>query len=173
LKEIEYCFSCGVRGEYGEYFGINVVSISKWLRTYYNSEERRDAQVQNLFPRLPAKTKPTPEELTEMRKKALAKRWLEFCETGSCYDLGNVAYNFLNSKGLISFTGDEKRHMMEWAKKELVNEAKDREPAVKVGSVIDNITKDHVVYRAKCIALNVFFERLKNEGKNVNSLIAE
>lgn len=40
LEEIRVAFLHGVTGEYGEYYGINYVTLSKWVSAYFFSEER-------------------------------------------------------------------------------------------------------------------------------------
>ena len=42
IEEVKYAMKQGVLHRYGDYFGINVASISKWLDTYLESDKRKD-----------------------------------------------------------------------------------------------------------------------------------
>lgn len=39
-KEIEVAFHKGVRGEYGEFYGLSVVTFTKWIKSFLESEYR-------------------------------------------------------------------------------------------------------------------------------------
>ena len=41
IDELRICLANGIRGEYGEFYGINIKSIHSWIRAYQISEKRR------------------------------------------------------------------------------------------------------------------------------------
>lgn len=68
LPEIKLAFEYGVTGEYGEYFGINFVTLFKFIKSYLESPDRLDAirayrrATQKALP-APKMRPKTPEEL--------------------------------------------------------------------------------------------------------------
>jgi hypothetical protein len=165
LNEVDYALNAGVRGEYGEYYGINVVSINKWLRAYYNSEERREAQRSKIFPELalPQSTALTDREILEIKLDAYNKALSLANEGKYVKDRGNLVYNFLDERGKISFTSAEKSAFIDRAKIELEAEAraraKDARTPRPVSYFVDEITDNSVTARAKQIALNEYLKR--------------
>jgi hypothetical protein len=171
LSEVDYALNCGVRGDYGEYYGINVVSINKWLKTYYNSDERREAQRSIISSRmaLPQKTELTEDEKRKITIKACAEAWALAKSGKYVKDRGNPVYNFLDEKGEIQFTSEEKQVFMQRAKTEL--EAEARKYACNaiqpLSYFLDRITEHGIIARAKRIALNEFFTRMIQENKDL------
>ena len=182
LSEVEYVLLNGVKGEYGEYFGVNIVSINKWLRAYYNSDERHAALAERNRPALPQRTEPTEEE----REQAFLDRYKLLLDTyrrdGRCVDYGNLVYGWLDKKGLVAFTNGQKNEFIDRARHELIREANERKIAVKIDCRIpfevllrnfkrelDEMSLDaktRVIARAKQIALNEYFKKLiANEHK--------
>jgi hypothetical protein len=43
IGELNLCFSKGIRGDYGEYFGVNVVTFHKWLKSFESDLNRLQA----------------------------------------------------------------------------------------------------------------------------------
>ena len=43
IGELKYAVEHGLRGEYGDYFGLNVLSIHKFIKAYKESEDRAEA----------------------------------------------------------------------------------------------------------------------------------
>jgi hypothetical protein len=170
LKEIEFAFRKGVFGDYGDYFGINTVTIMKWLKAYYNSEERREAQrrVMSSQLSLEQKTEPTDDEKRKIVIDACTKAW-ELAKSGEYVkDRGNTVYDFLAyERGIIHFTIEEKKAFMEQAKKELESEARGRslEAVQTVEFFIEKITANGIIARAKRIALNAFFTKKLKEDQ--------
>ncbi|RHU25229.1 hypothetical protein [Parabacteroides sp. TM07-1AC] len=46
LQEVELCFELGAKGEYGDFMGLNLRTITRWLKTYQTSELRYRAVVE-------------------------------------------------------------------------------------------------------------------------------
>ncbi|MDR3245019.1 MAG: hypothetical protein LBT50_01140 [Prevotellaceae bacterium] len=166
LKEIEYCFANGVRGEYGENYGINVASISKWLKAYYNSQERAEANKAKTFAGLPERTETewTPDEILANKREAYNTAF-ELAKAGKqVKHYGDYVYDYLDEIGEIQFTKEEKIFFYEIAKKELEAEQKEKARNARtprpIGQYIEQITEKGKIQRAKRIALNEHFRRL-------------
>jgi hypothetical protein len=170
LSEVDYALNAGVRGEYGEYYGINVVTINKWLRAYYNSDERKEAMRSELFPEL---TLPqhvmTEEERRKVKVEMAVNAWKKAKNGEYVTDYGNVVYDFLAyDRSMVQFSVEEKNGFMIVAKQELENEAKDNAKTyIPVSYLISRITEKGIVSRAKRIALNVFFARMIDKNTDL------
>jgi len=100
LNEIGEAFRLGVRKTYGDYFGLSVITFNEWIRGYLKSEERKFA--------LQALNKPKPavesheEKAKQIFDNMLPEMLAEYKRTGKCLNFGNVRYNYLVEKGLIT-----------------------------------------------------------------------
>ena len=43
IDELDLCFQNGVRKQYGEYFGLNIVTFHQWIKSYILEEKRIEA----------------------------------------------------------------------------------------------------------------------------------
>lgn len=75
IGEVEYCLELGIRKEYGEYFGINIVTINQWLKAYMVEEKRHEAILLDQ-PKESVKQEPTAEEKIKIRDD-----FILMCET--------------------------------------------------------------------------------------------
>lgn len=76
-------------------------------------------------------------------------------------DYGNIVYNHLASKGLITFTKAEKADILQCAKAELVQETKKRaKNIITLKVLLGNITNASLAAKAKRIALYRYFARI-------------
>jgi len=165
-EEISTAFAKGIRGEYGEFMGLSVVSFEKFIIGYLASDYRA-----NLGKTLPAAELPAPsKELTRQDRIDFAKIAFEkFKQTGYYNDLGNIVYAFLDSEKLIPFTTPEKFEMLEEARKAeyarlqnplSVHEA--RRFNIEIEGLINSNEK--IIPQSKRIALNRYFKRLQTGG---------
>jgi hypothetical protein len=164
--EISICFAKGIRGEYGEYMGLSVVTFEKFIMGYLASDYRA-----NLGKTLPKAEPPAPsKELTRQNRIDFAQKAYEKYKTGVFYDdLGNIVYAFLDSEGLIPFTPSEKFEMLDQARQEeykrlqnplSVEEA--RRFNIQIEALMNGNEK--IIPRSKKIALNKYFEKLFKSG---------
>ena len=184
IDEIPAAIERGMRKEYGEYFGINVVSISGFFRGYLASQERAEAAKELNKLSLPEPTKPTEAEIKAMEIDMIVKAFDKFRAEGYYTDFGNHVYRKLDERGLITFTSERKQELMEQARKSI--EAKNnpatastREERVKRRSVIESLanaikTGDTLVVReAKQIALMSYFGELKEMEIEIKDLLED
>ena len=172
LAEIEIAFRRGVLKSYGEYMGISVVSLVNWIISYQN--ERREAIFQNK--RLLEKSESedvtkSPEEREQIMRDFSHRAFAEFKEKGVFIDYGNAIYSFFDEKGLIEFTGEDKRSFMVTARMNLqmdseyslVSESSDLSKKQEIRSFMkrlndkDKSTEARVISEAKQVALNLYF----------------
>lgn len=165
VAEIGMAFRNGAHGVYGEYFGINVVSLTKFLKDYSASSERCEAVKQ-------VRTEQRPERLLKEKEfdgmLRVKQLYSEFKEKGSCEDLLNLAYDHLDSMGDIDFSPEEKQEFMIRAeinirKKIDTTKARDIQEfrifAKALAEIEEGKRGDSLVVEAKKIALNEHFKR--------------
>jgi len=170
VGEISNCFSKGIRGEYGEFFGVSVVTFEKFIIGYLVSDYRA-----NLGKTLPVAALPEPsKELTRENRIEFAQKAYEKYKIKGFYDdLGNIVYAFLDSEGLIPFTPKEKFEMVELARAEEYKRLQNPlsvEEARRFNIQIEALmaSNEKVIPRSKKIALNKYFEQIFSlESENI------
>lgn len=129
LQDISLCFSMGVRGNLGEYYGINVVTLYGWLKKYKQDVIPEAVIEVNRY--LPP---PKEEEAVIDYKKFDLDSLENICYaiqlfiTDNVYefnDFGNIHYNFLNRFDVFNiFSEAEKESIKEDAKKLFLSDIK-------------------------------------------------
>lgn len=122
LQEIDLAITNGIKGDYGEYYGINIRSFNQFLSAYTFSEERGkalEARMTRVAPekQLSAKGTITREEIQRTAYNNALDLFEVYKQTKESPDHGNVVYNYLDKLGLIKFDAKEKWEMMSEAKK--------------------------------------------------------
>ena len=131
LQDISLCFSMGVRGNLGEYYGINVVSLYGWLKKY--KEEVIPEAIGEVYKYLP----PAQLEEPEIDHKKLDLDKVEniysaidlFIKDGvyDFNDFGNIHYNLLNRLNILdSISEIEKESIKEDARQLFVSDMKNK-----------------------------------------------
>lgn len=76
VGELDLCFQNGVRGQYGENFGLNIVTFHKWIKAYLNEEKRAEAlKIKNTPQREPKK------EYTEADKLRIREDFIQYAKS--------------------------------------------------------------------------------------------
>jgi uncharacterized protein (DUF433 family) len=131
LQDVQLCFSMGVRGNLGEYFGMNVVTFYNWLKTY--KEEIIPECVSEVVKNLPP-AKIEQEEIIDYKKldfdkiDNLCEVIIAHRENGiyNFNDFGNIHYKFLHKFSFFDdLTEDDINQLKEDAKNQVVREAKE------------------------------------------------
>jgi hypothetical protein len=131
LQDITLCFSMGVRGNLGEYFGINVVSLYGWIKKY--KEEVLPEAVGEVNRYLP------PAQLEEPKidhKRLDLDKVENICSAIDLYitdgvyqfnDFGNIHYNFLNRLNVLDTISEtERESIKEDARQLLISDMKNK-----------------------------------------------
>lgn len=187
IEEVSIALDKGVKKDFGEYFGLNVITFLDWVKAYQNSEARQKVLEEKRRAELPEKAAPTKEEIERMqirnalasfegyRQNKMLRGWIVF--TARTYD-------FLDQRGVIRMTPAEKWNAVAKAKelieKEVRNEYKKKSRLRVVSDVVENIIardcKDdssRVIYTAKSITLEWFFDKLIQEKKDLKTLLSQ
>ena len=159
LQEVELCFELGAKGEYGDFMGLNLRTITRWLKTYQTSELRYRAVVER--ERQAQAALPTVSDIyKEEHERIYLQRVFEQYRAG--YPLDRLyparVYRSLQERGIIRNTSEEK-----WA---AVRQAAGYQPA---GNMIvsEDVRQVLVKQQAMAVLLMRFFDRLIAEEREL------
>lgn len=118
IAEIPIAIEKGILGEYGEYFGLNVVTFTKFIKSHYESAERaRNAKKKPIQEE--EKKEPTAEDVLNADKDLLIRAFETYKKVGYYEDHGNYIYR-VAAKKLNLFNLSEERQ------KEYLSKGKER-----------------------------------------------
>ncbi len=110
MGEISICFELGAKGQFGEYFGLNWRTITKWLRGYQQCDLRYRAK---LAVEAEKKALPPVSEAYNLQaeNRFLQNSFRRYKESGSMERVMSVkVYQTLQERGIIHNTREEKYH---------------------------------------------------------------
>ena len=67
IDELDLCFQNGVRKQYGEYFGLNIVTFHQWIKSYMAEDKRAEALKIRSTPRIEPIKEYTEEDKIRIR----------------------------------------------------------------------------------------------------------
>lgn len=118
VSEIPIALRKGVMGEFGQFFGINVVSVIGFIKAYMASEQRSE-QLRNVHKALPGRSAPDPEQIEKMETEMILMAFEKFKKDRRYEDFGNHVYHKLDARGMITFTNDVKHGFMKQARQNI------------------------------------------------------
>lgn len=101
IREVSVCFESGSKDEYGEFMGINVRTITKWLKIYKTSDKRYKTivELEKTKLALPAPGK----EYGDQKMKEMCLRYFEdYKRTGDPGFACVTVYQFLQKIGIVN-----------------------------------------------------------------------
>ena len=115
IGELPIILRAGVYGKFGESFGVNAVSVNKWIIGYIDSDCRKKA-IQEIHRisaerQLPAKAPITPQSEYASLRKMLGESYDGYLRGEEIYDLGCCRYKFLAQLGLLKPTNKMKKYI--------------------------------------------------------------
>ena len=192
IEDIKLAFKLGVRGELGEYYGLNAKTFYDWLKSY--KLKYITPVTNNVIALLPKKEVPPPpkEQVDANNKIIICNVLQDFVKTKqyTFNDFGNVMYEFLLRLGIINFSKDEKNEFLKQSRVQLRIELSDRnEQLTKLGKTFHKIdlkkafqeieyesNKDYetqIIMLAKKNALKKFIETCADTEIDLENLINE
>lgn len=160
LPEVALCFELGAKGEYGDFMGLNLRTITRWLKSYQTSEMRYKAVVEREQAKARSALPPVSETYKEERERAFLHSVFEHYKSG--YPIERLyparVYRSLQARGIIADSLDDKRAAM--------HQAAGYRPA---GTMkIDEDTRLSLVkQQAMTFLLKRFFDRLIAKGEDL------
>lgn len=115
IGELPIILRAGVYGKFGESFGVNAVSVNKWIIGYLDSDCRKKA-IQEIHRisverQLPAKAPITPQSEYASLRKMLGESYDGYLRGEEICDLGCCRYKFLAQLGLLKPTNKMKKYI--------------------------------------------------------------
>jgi len=189
LNEIPEAVWQGVRGRFGEYYGLSLVTFERFIEQYLLSDKRT-----GLVKALPAddspRPAPDPQTQFETAKENALRALQRKRDKKDVSAMSTSVYNFLDSIKLLAFTTREKNDMMADATRELIEELKYKQllvPYIERAAIkkdieaYRNAITEHtpvteeqltlVKMRAKKLALDAFLNNVILEGEDLGGLI--
>lgn len=191
LSEIPEAIALGVRGRYGEFYGLSVVTFLKFIEQYLLSAHRIAIVKERPADDAPRQPPDMQTQFETAKHNALyaLQRKQERIDNAA---IATAVYDFLDGIRLIRFTTREKQDMMADATRELIDELKYKlmvsPPAERTAikrdidaynSVItEHKAVDHRLFtlvkrRAKKLALDAFLNNIILEDEDLSRLIEE
>lgn len=165
VHEVAQAVRRGIREEYGQYYGFNVIAIHKFVESYLDSEERNNALAkQNRF--IAAQSvveEPSDTEKEKIMQEGITRCYQIFKVTGRIIDYGNVNYDHLVARGDINFTVEEKKQFYAEAEVLIKAEAlKDEQQVLHLMQrrFLNKDLKPLIIARAKELALKRHFQEM-------------
>lgn len=174
LAEVSFAMRKGVFGDYGDYFGLNIVTFIGWIKAYWHSADRKKFIPPPFQLQLTRQEPISEQEKENLLRQKTTELFERYKNRNGCNDIGNAVYDYLDSLGLIKFTPQEKHAFMDKSR-ELIMEEYSNAKASSVSSfcrkIIDEMEEQgegarrRTILRAKKIALDEFFKRCLESGE--------
>lgn len=168
IGELKVCLNEGIRKEYGDYFGLNISTISSWLKAYERSEYRKASlgYYNQLLISQGQKKEPTEEEREEVIKKACISEYELFKTEGLLSPLATIVYDCLrrNFKDEIKWTPEERKAIADAGEVNFKIKLKDKTISPKAFELKEDIG---LIREQKKVALRRLFEKWVKEGKEL------
>jgi hypothetical protein len=101
LDELQAAIHNGVRGKYGEVFGLSVIGVTKWLASYMTAMERQEGKKQLEKLKEEAKPEPTADEKFTIGKQLCIDLFEKFKKSGQFDRTLLAVYEFCKYYDLI------------------------------------------------------------------------
>lgn len=187
LPEIKTAIEDGVRGVYGEYFGINTVSINKWLKAYVDGGNHQTYLASKPVPELKQiaeKAPLTQGEIDNIMKEGIVQCFIDYQRTGFIIDFGSVRYDWLFTNGILIPEDEQIENYLSEARQTVEANAfnkkqsiyrNDRAEALKEIAELNGMTDTHtkIQSEAKKLALSEWFEEIIESKKDINSFLTQ
>lgn len=128
IEDIKLAFKLGVKGELGEYYGLNPKTFYDWLKSY--KLKYITPVTNNVIALIPKKeVPPPPKKEVDANNKIIISNLLQQYITTKEYtfnDFGNVMYEFLFRLGIINLSKEEKSEIINQSRVQLKLELTER-----------------------------------------------
>lgn len=123
IDELVIAFKNGARGEFGEFFGLSVVTFNKWINGHQISEKRREALKSIRDAEKVEVKQPSKQEALKMFLEMWVRRYTEYKKSGVIkFDTPFRDYRILWENGLINHDQSEREMFIEQAKYEFARD---------------------------------------------------
>jgi hypothetical protein len=188
ISEIPVAIGHGVRGRYGEFYGLSVISFERFIEQYLLSEDRARAVKEIVRDEVGRRIPSKEEQFATAKSNVMLV--LKYKKCGKSFDsMAATVYDFLDRLQLLKFTRDEKYDMMADACRELVGELKYKlqnifgieRVAIKndisaytaslTGGGLTDTQKQEVIRVSKRLALDAFLQQVMLEELDLEGMV--
>lgn len=180
IAEVDYAFEQGVFGNFGEYYGLNIVTFRHWLQVYSGCQERLNALKANKGTLSISQTS----TLTNNEKDCISRNYVigefaKFKENKTFSNFGGVTYRYLDRKGLIKADNNRKREIFATCLADVVSTKRGIKYDSHSKSILELISKVGEGLSEKAVAVNrgqkvlvsEFFDILIKEKQEITDYI--
>lgn len=109
LQQVSQAFQNGLSNKYGDFYGLNCVTYTKWIRAFLSEQKTGGGTLEHqvVRNRLAEATTPSETERKELSEANLQRVIEKYKRTGIIDDNGNPAYIYLWNTGRIRFDDTE------------------------------------------------------------------
>lgn len=167
LAEIPIAIGKGILGDFGDFHGLSVVSVIKFIKAHLASRERSDLAKQRNDSESDKKP-PTEEEILSKDKELIIIAFEKFKKDGFYNDLGNYIYKVMDQKfKVIPFTKDVRWEFVYEGIQEVLKQ-KQNESIINLNS--RTATVNEIKFISSILSL---YENINDKAKNVVNSIPD
>lgn len=186
LPELITACENGVLGDYGEWYGINRLSINQWIQGYISSGEHQKYLNSKPVPagqkQIATTSTKTKEEIDSIMRAGIIHCFADYKKTGFVIDFSSVRYDWLFLNKILVPNDEQIEYYLSEARKKIEQDARvknmsaskhERYDALKELHEIENLkdTDSKIQSEAKKMAIAEWFEELIETKQDINQLI--
>lgn len=153
IAELPIAIEKGILGDYGDYFGLNVITFVSFIKKHYASSKRAELAKQSKSSE-DENTIPPIEEQKRTQREVIIKSFESFKKYGVYTDYGNYIYRSLKQMNAFNFSEEKQKEFLSKSKKKVISSLQ-----------ADMIQKPHERNKIKKILEDV--ELMQEEGKTM------
>lgn len=177
LAEIPVAINRGILQQFGEFYGLNVVTFMRFLMAHYQSEQRLEAvkahlaAATNTSESLP----PTPRQMQQNRLNRMATAFKQYKAQGYYNDYGSLVFDNINALGKIPFDTEQEAQILQQARQNLIDRHSrlslyaDERASLRatLNQIIHGEANHLIITEAKRITLYALFDDLIEKGVDI------
>jgi hypothetical protein len=165
VAELSIALNEGVRGNYGQFMGINVTTINAWIKAFLGSQARKTSfdYYNLLIDQETTKKEPTEQERDKIMKQACINAFNDYLHNGSLPVTPVTIYNYLRAELGIKWTPEEREQIKKEAEVSYKGKKREENPFKKIKE-----TEDGTIAEQKRVALLHYFRKLKANGETIS-----
>jgi len=172
LGELKIAMNEGVRNTYGEFNGINITTISHWIKSFEASEYRKNSlqHFNKLVGMQTPRPQPTAAQKETLLQKACADAYADFLAGKDFTLIAKTIYDYLKAKHQITWTDAERTEIKKTAAKNYEQQLLTKKRSQQITQQQFEIAlqqKPTLALEMKRTALLYYFKKLKKEGRGL------
>lgn len=186
LQEVCHAIEQGALKRFGDYAGLSAANIVNFIKGYQQSAERAEAiKLENeAKKRQNTKADPTEVEREKIAQEAAIYCFDRYAKAGVLSDAGNAIYLYLERKGIISYTNEQKAKIVKGVKAKMLSkkefELKNTPPGDKrdaLRQLINSITaqdktgKGQLKAACRYATLKQYYDKLIKTNKHIKDIL--